>query len=610
MEKITVFIAGMHCRSCEILIEDELAKIPEVRKCSVDHRKGIAEISYSGQKPNEEEIENAVREAGYAVGEIGARPWLTRHASEYRDLGVAFLFLVGVWIVLRNLGVAEWRIPGAENPSSLGVVFVVGLTAGLSTCLALVGGLVLGVTARHAERHPEATALQKFRPHLFFNAGRIASYVVLGGLLGWIGSVLSISGLALGILTIGVGLVMLVLGLKLTGIFPRLENFSLTLPKAVTRALRLNRHHEREYSHGNAALLGALTFFLPCGFTQAMQLYAVSTGSFTQGAFIMGTFALGTAPGLLGIGGVASAVKGIFARRFFKFAGIVVVLLAFFNISNGLNLTGWKTGVTAGLASKNTKTQSPVQATGDPNVEMIGGVQIVRMTENARGYTPNTFTIQKGVPVRWVIDAQAPYSCASSLVVSSLGIRKNLKQGENVIEFTPEKVGEIPFSCSMGMYTGAFTVVEGNGSGQTNADKKTSEQKGFEVAPQTGGTCGGSGGCGAAAKPVTPTEGETETASGVSNVGAVQLIKTTYALDTDIAPNTFTVKAGKPVRFEIEARDSGYGCMSTIMIPGLYELPQSLRAGQTIVMEFSSDTKGEYPITCAMGVPRGKIVIN
>lgn len=452
MNKLVVPIAGMHCRSCEILIEDKLSAIPEVKKSYVNYKKGVAEIAYA-VKPSKQAIEQAIREAGYTIGVMGKKPWLSQNASDYKDLGIAFLFVVGLYFLLKEFGVADLMNVGSANqPTGFSVALLVGLTAGFSTCLALVGGLVLGISARHAEKHPEATPVQKFRPHIFFNLGRILSYALLGGLLGSLGSFLQLSGGVLGVVTIVVGSVMLLLGVKLTGLSPRLETVNLALPKSVSRFLGIS-HQPREYSHTHSFVLGALTFFLPCGFTQAMQIYAVSTGSFAQGGLIMALFALGTAPGLLGIGGLTSVIKGIFAQRFFKFAGLVVIALAFFNLNNGFNLTGWEFP---------TSTRDSLQAesaAADPNVSVENGVQVVRMTESARGYAPNTFTIQQGMPVKWVIDAQDQYTCASTLIASKIGVQKNLSLGQNVIEFLPKEVGQIPFSCSMGMFRGSFTVV-------------------------------------------------------------------------------------------------------------------------------------------------------
>lgn len=453
MNKLVVPIAGMHCRSCEILIEDKLSAIPEVKKSYVNYKKGVAEISYA-VKPAKQAIEQAIREAGYTIGVMGKKPWLSQNASDYKDLGIAFLLALGLYFILKEFGLADFiNIGSANQPTGFSVALLVGLTAGFSTCLALVGGLVLGISARHAEKHPEATPAQKFRPHIFFNLGRILSYSLLGGLLGSLGSFLQLSGGVLGVVTIAVGMVMLLLGVKLTGLSPRLETLNLALPKSVSRFLGIS-NQPREYSHTNAFVLGAMTFFLPCGFTQAMQIYAVSTGSFAQGGLIMALFALGTAPGLLGIGGLTSVIKGIFAQRFFKFAGIVVIALAFFNMNNGLNLTGWEFKTT---------TRDSLQAKGapvaDPYVTIENGVQVVRMTESARGYAPNAFTIQQGMPVKWVIDAKDQYTCASTLIASKIGVQKNLSLGQNVIEFLPKEIGQIPFSCSMGMFRGSFTVV-------------------------------------------------------------------------------------------------------------------------------------------------------
>src|SRR5680860_1028671 len=326
--------------------------------------------------------------------------------------------------------------------------------------MALVGGLILGLSARYAEVHPEATRVQKFKPHLFFNFGRLTSYALLGGLIGLVGSVLRLSSSLLGGLTIIVGIVMLLLGLKLIEIFPRLSNTSFVLPKSISRIFGL-RQESKEYSHRGSFITGALTFFLPCGFTQSMQLYAVSTGSFLQGALIMFLFALGTMPGLLGIGGLTSAVKGVFARYFFRFAGLVVIILAWVNISSGYNLMGF---APISFQSNNTSTDLNQTLTGGKtsavvDVKTEGGKQIAIMEQNRSGYEPNSFVVKKGVPVKWVINSTNNYTCASYLVIPSLGISKALSMGENIIEFTPTEVGEIRFTCSMGMYSGFFKVI-------------------------------------------------------------------------------------------------------------------------------------------------------
>ena len=610
--KMTLPVNGMHCRSCEILVEDSLNEISKVQRSVVNYKKGTVEIHYGEHKPSIQEIEKAIAGAGYEVGTNNKKTLFSKDLEDYKDLGIAFIFLLGLYFIAKNFGLTDLSFGGASNPSGLGVVFLVGITAGLSTCMALVGGLILGISARHAEIHPEASAAEKFRPHIFFNLGRIGGYAVLGGLLGMVGSTIQFSSTTLGIMTLVVGFVMLMLGLKLIGIFPRLESAGLTLPKSIGRLLGIKNEHTKEYSHKGAMITGALTFFLPCGFTQAMQLYAVSTRSFAQGALIMGIFALGTAPGLLSIGGLASAVKGVFAKRFFKFAGVLVIFLAMFNITNGYNLSGGQLP-TFGNQSSTSASQSV-----DPNVKLVDGVQVVSMVEKASGYAPNKFTIKKGVPVRWEIDAQAPSSCASSLVSAKLNVRKTLVAGKNVIEFTPTETGTIPFSCSMGMYTGAFNVVDENSTVSTVSSKNNNTT----AATTTGGSCGGSGGggcgggvstggggCMGGGKPVTPSAGKVETAPAAASAPSEQVIKTSYTLNNDIQPNTFTVKAGQPVKFVVDVKENGQGCMSTITIPNLTTDIYQLTAGKSIDFAFTPSKKGVYQITCAMGVPRGTITV-
>jgi sulfite exporter TauE/SafE len=320
------------------------------------------------------------------------------------------------------------------------VVFLVGLVAGVSTCMALVGGLVLGLSARHAELHPEATIKQKFRPHIFFNLGRIGGFVLLGGIIGVMGSAFKISTSFLGIMTFVVSLVMIFLGLKLINIFPFLQEKNIVLPKGIAKFFGLGKEN-REYSHRGAILSGVATFFLPCGFTQAMQLYAVSSGSFYQGAMIMGLFALGTAPGLLGIGSLSAIFKGKKARIFFAASGIAIILFGWYNIGNASNLFGFG-------SDDNKIAVSPVKE------------QVIRMDQDFNGYRPNVFTVQKNRPVKWIINSKNSLSCASYIVMRKFNIGKPLKKGENIFTFTPKETGEFTFSCSMGMYTGKFIVVD------------------------------------------------------------------------------------------------------------------------------------------------------
>ncbi len=543
----------MHCKSCEILVEENIKEIPGVQSVFVSLKHASATINYKGNTPTEEQLITAVQNAGYEVGTQENIPWFSRDASDYFRLASAGAFLLVLYFIAKNLGL--FSIDVGSGNGGVWVALLVGLVAGFSSCMALIGGLVLGISARHSELHPEATPVQKFRPHLFFNAGRIGGYIVFGGIIGLLGSAFQLSGTVLGIITILVGIVMIFLGLKLIEIFPALKYKTLSLPKSLSRLLGIKKE-TKEYSHKNATVAGALTFFLPCGFTQAMQLYAISTGSFTEGALIMGLFALGTAPGLLGVGGLSSIFKGQKARTFFMTAGLAVIVLGVFNISNASRLIS--------LPTSNT-------VTGSEKVD--AEYQEVRMSQGNAGYTPSQFTVELGKPVRWIITSESRFSCASSLVMPEYNIRKSLKLGENIIEFTPTKTGKIQFSCSMGMYRGVFNVIQGSGSESLNIQSVV------------------------------------DTAQPVAKIPADNVLKTTYTTTKDIQPSTFIAKVGQSTNLEVESKDDGYGCMSTITIPGLTDQVELLEKGKKITLRFTPTRAGEYPITCAMGVPRGLIKV-
>ncbi|MDO8516112.1 MAG: sulfite exporter TauE/SafE family protein [bacterium] len=447
MQKHTYAIKGMHCRSCEILIEKNISKIPGVKKVEVHHKRGIAEVEFTHARVSDELIAHAVNDAGYSLGKADRLPLVTTDGEDYFEILLGLSGLIVLYFFAKITGLTTLFTAQFSGTPAYPIVFAIGLTAGVSTCMAVVGGLVAGFSAAYAESHQYATRWERFRPNIYFNIGRLVSYALLGGAIGAFGSVIKISSATTGLLVFVAGFVMLYMGLKLTGISPKLSNLSLTLPKRLSRKLGLTDASD-EYSHKEAFVGGALTFFLPCGFTQAMQLYAITTGSFASGAIIMFLFALGTMPGLLGVGALTSVLKGKTSRMFFRFVGVVVVVLGIVNISNGYTLSGLNISLL------------PSGAPSGQIATIENGEQIVNMNQLVDGYDPNKFTIKKGVPVRWVIDSKNSYTCASNIRIPALGIVQQLQSGINIIRFTPKTSGTLRFTCSMGMYSGTFNVVD------------------------------------------------------------------------------------------------------------------------------------------------------
>jgi len=445
--KETIKVRGMHCHSCEALLENKISALPGVNKVNASQKNG--EIVVFGDNFDLVAISQIILESGYELGEEKL-PLITSDGIIYRNILISFVIVLIIAALYSYFGISKYLPAFSTTEYNLGLIFLVGIAAGLSTCMALVGGLVLSTTARYTEKHPDAGLSEKFRPQIFFNLGRITIFALFGGLIGLLGSFFQLSHLALGLLTLFAALVMLFLGLQLIEISPKLSSLSLTLPKSLAKRLHLEKMGE-EYKHWNTFILGGLTFFLPCGFTQAMQILAISTGSFTKGALTMAIFAFGTTPGLFAVGGLSATIRGKFAKNVFVLVGVLVVMLGLLNLRNASNLVGLN------FPKIDFSDTGRVQN----NMVIQDGVQVVKMTESATGYQPSAFTVKKGVPVRWEIEATDISSCASFILMPQefSGV-KMLRKGQNTIEFTPSEVGQINFSCSMGMYTGSFTVAE------------------------------------------------------------------------------------------------------------------------------------------------------
>ncbi len=196
----------------------------------------------------------------------------------------------------------------------------------------MVGGLVLSLSASSAREGGT------WRTQALFHAGRLGGFFLLGGFVGLLGNSLHLGLTANIVLSVLVALVMLVLGVNLLDVFSFAKRFQLALPARFSRHIARGAKHDHYLA---PIVVGVGTFFLPCGFTQSMQIYALSTGSFSQGALTMTAFALGTLPmlALLSFGSLNIAHKP-WKGIFFKTAGIIVIALALVNGANALATAG------------------------------------------------------------------------------------------------------------------------------------------------------------------------------------------------------------------------------------------------------------------------------
>ncbi len=94
---------------------------------------------------------------------------------DYVEIGAAFLIIIAILLVLGQLDLLPNQF-GVSETISYGLVFVVGLVASVSSCIAVTGGLLVAVAAKYNEASTALTPVQRIKPHIYFNAGRILSY--------------------------------------------------------------------------------------------------------------------------------------------------------------------------------------------------------------------------------------------------------------------------------------------------------------------------------------------------------------------------------------------------------------------------------------------------
>lgn len=440
LEKKSYRVRGMTCGSCEVLIERELKKIPEVRRSKVSQKEGKVTIfTKEGVQIDTQILQNAMTENGYQLEE-----WVDEGPTklEFKRIGGAALIVMALYLFLSKVGFLNYS-PSTELGTGLMGVFVIGVIAAFSSCTAVVTGLITAVSVKAAKSHEIQEFSKKMTPHLLFNFGRLLGFVGFGGVIGMLGRGLSLSPTANGILILGIAAMMIVLGVNLLEVLPT-HLVHLKPPKWLSHKI----HDLSESEHPAVPVfLGAATFFLPCGFTQSMQLYAMSLGDPTQAAMVMGVFALGTMPALLGVGALTSSAKGSVLKKMGKATGALVLVLGIANFQNGATIMGWQW-------PESTAAYSAVEI-----AKISGGTQYIQ-TEITRDFTysPDVLRVVEGIPVVWEVFGTPGMGCADTLVLRQLGMATRLKPGFNTLKFTPDRTGVFTFSCSMGMIRGMMVV--------------------------------------------------------------------------------------------------------------------------------------------------------
>ncbi|MBW3020610.1 sulfite exporter TauE/SafE family protein [Candidatus Woesearchaeota archaeon] len=466
------FIAeGTTCPSCEKIIKKQALKVEGVQDVTFDLSKEVGYVTFDKTKTDIDKILYSIEEKGYTCYILDESSPLSQN-----NPNKAFNFIllvVGILIAgyfLLNFA-STISMPEISENMGYGLLFIVGLLTGFH-CISMCGGFVVSYTAKNPDEHPHLL-------HTKYAIGKTLSYTIIGAAFGLLGSIIAFTPLMRGVAGILAGLFLILFGLNMLNVFPILRKVRIPLPSSVAKLTR-----NKTNSPFVIGLLNGL--MIACGPLQAIYIMAAGTGSMIEGAKTLFVFGLGTLPVMLGFGYITSFISKKATHKLLKASGVIVILLGLIMVNRGLALTG------SGYDLSSLTAGSPI--TGG-SVNMEDDFQVIEMTVDRYGWTPDNFVLKKGVPVKWKINGKEVTGCNNAINVPKLGLEFDIKEGEQVIEFTPEEVGTISWSCWMGMIPGTFIVTDDIDSVEQVQVAETSAPT-TKTAGSCGGSCGGST-CGA-----------------------------------------------------------------------------------------------------------------
>ena len=481
MKHEKLYISGMTCINCQTRIASALNNRSGITEVSVSYETGTAEFFYDPEMVSLDQIITMIGDLGYEASaqNTSKKKIIQRAVREIAIIAVLFF-------LLQRCGILNRLVPNslADSEMGYGLLLVIGLITSVH-CIAMCGGINLSQTLQKGTSTEISKAM--FRNTLEYNIGRVVSYTVIGGVLGavgalaGIGSSLQISTLFQGILKLFAGIIMVVMGVNMLGIFPGLRRLAIHIPN-----FNKNTKQKSGRKPRTPFFIGLCNGLMPCGPLQSMQVVALASGNPMAGALSMFCFSLGTVPLMLGFGSAVSMLGKRFTRQVLKVGAILVVVMGLSMMVQGGNLSGLNGKVTGTLMAENTDTK--VEADGNNSGSTTENETISKGTADTEKATDTTtasadtsintdeiqyitstlqpgrsypdITVKAGEPVKWTVDAPdgSVNGCNYKIIQQDLGIEYAFDEGENVIEFTPEKAGTYTYTCWMGMITGKIYV--------------------------------------------------------------------------------------------------------------------------------------------------------
>jgi len=375
-------------------------------------------------------------------------------------MGISLILWLDSWYMNHS------DMPKLSDDVGYGLLVLIGFLTSFH-CVGMCGPLILGYTAKNA-----TNGNKSYTTHFLYGIGKTLSYTTIGAMFGAFGSVVAFTPYAQGAVGVAAGVFLILFGLHMLDVFPALSHFHLRTPKFVMRFVG------KEYrKRSNPFVIGLLNgLMIICGPLQAMYVMAAGTGSWSQGAAILFFFGIGTLPLLLGFGFLTSLLSANLTPKLLKASGFIVMILGAIMLNRGLAVTG--TGVDFNtLVARVSQQLSPTVA----ETPICDTEQTINMDILKSSFSPSQFTLRKGIPVKWVIEGKEMNECNKTIVIPQYKMKIELKEGKQIIEFTPPESGVVPWSCWMGMIPGTFIVVDDVAS--TKKDEAPATQTAEEKYP-------------------------------------------------------------------------------------------------------------------------------
>ena len=440
----TLYVEGMHCSACESILEQRFKDKSWVKyaKASLSDNQLNLRVSDTGAI-NTSQLNKEFSDLGYS---FHTTPQVSKSDTMTRAILIVALTAALFYINEKSGFLSKYSVTGTSGYLSY---FIFGLAAGASSCAALTGGILLSLSKTWGNIY---TGGEKHLPFTLFNAGRLASFAIMGGILGLVGTMFTYSLTTTALFTIIVSSLVALMGLQMLDI-KWLQKYRIKPPKFFTEYTADQKNFKGKFM---PLVIGAATFFLPCGFTIVVQTNALATGSFLQGSLMLLAFALGTLPmlALVSFSSIKLFSNKKFSQLFSYTAGILVFFFSMYTINSQLNVLGAPS--LSSIVSAAPKVEKATR-----NVTQNGGVQVLEMTAKGFEYFPKYSELEAGKPAILKFYNEGAYGCAASIVARGLfngSVR--IKEGYNEIKLNTDKPGTYKLTCSMGMVPPVTIVVK------------------------------------------------------------------------------------------------------------------------------------------------------